>query len=257
MAASTGPNLGMVSGWTVGEGGWGPAMNDNLRKLDALVHLTVVSATALTPSSTADGVRFIVPATGATGDFASQANRVAVRVAGAWVFYVPAVGWTANVQLDGGQLRWDGTAWVNALAVQPYLDVNNPGGWTLPNGTTWTTIQLFTKTFDTANGWSASTYKYTVPATGVYMVEALLRPTRTGTGAMPANTTLAIGFGTAAGDGVDVVAATSVDLNEFTILFSKPMRLTAGQVVYLFGKHTAASAVSFTYAQLKMVRVSG
>lgn len=256
MAASTGPNLGMVSGWTVGEGGWGPSMNDNLRKLDAVIHLSVVSATAVTPSVTTDGSRFIVPASGATGDFASQGNKLAVRVAGAWVFYTPVLGWTANVLSDGSELRWDGTAWVNALAAQPYLDVSNPGSWTLPNGTAWTTIQLFTKNFDTAGGWGASTYKYTVPVTGVYMVEGLLRPNRTGTGAMPANTTLALGFGTASADGIDVVAATAVDLNEFTVLFSKPMRLTAGQAVYLFGKHTAASAITFAYAQLKLVRVS-
>lgn len=232
-------------------------MNDNLRKLDALSYLTVISATALTPSSTAEGARFLVPAAGATGDFAGQAGKVAVRVSGAWTFYAPIQGWTASVQLDGSELRWNGSAWVDALATQPYLDMSNPGAWTLPNGTAWTTIQLFTKNFDTANGWSASTYKYTVPVSGVYLVEALLRPTRTGTGAMPANTTLALGFGTASADGIDVVAATAVDLNEFTVLFSKPMRLTAGQVVYLFGKHSAAAAITFTYAQLKLVRVSG
>lgn len=256
MAAAAGPNLGLVSGWSPGDGAWGPPMNDNLKKLDALVHLTVLSATALTPAVATAGARYIVPATGATGAFVGQANNLAVRVDGAWVFYVPVTGWTASVQSDGSAVRWSGTAWVDALAAQPYLDISNSRGWTLPNGTTWTTIQLFTKNADTANGWGASTYKYTVPVSGVYLVEALLRPTRTGATPLPVDVTLALGFGTASADSVDVVAGSSPDLNEMTVVFSKPMRLTAGQLVYLFGKHSGAAAVSFTYAQLKLVRIS-
>lgn len=231
-------------------------MNENLKKLDAVVQLSVLSATSATPAVTTDGARYIVPATGATGAFAGQSNKLAVRVDAAWVFYSPGTGWTARVQSDGSELRWSGSAWVDALATQPYLDISNPGGWTLPNGTAWTLVQLFTKNEDTANGWGAATYKYTVPVSGVYLVEALLRPTRTGATPLPVNSTLALGFGTSSADSVDVVAASSPDLNEFTVVFNKPMKLTAGQVVYIFGKHTAATAVSFTFAQLKMVRIS-
>lgn len=255
MAAAAGPNLGLVSGWSPGDGAWGPPMNDNLKKLDALVHLTVLSATATAPAVTTAGARYIVPATGATGAFAGQANNLAVRVDATWVFYVPVTGWTASVQSDGSEVRWNGTAWADALAAQPHLDYSNPGGWTMPNGTAWTIVQLFTKNFDTANGWSTGTYKYTVPVSGMYLVQALLRPTRTGATPLPANSTLALGFGVTAGDSIDVVAASSPDLNEFTVLFNKPMRLTAGQQVCIFGKHSAATAVSFTYAQLKLVRI--
>lgn len=255
MAAVTGPNLGLSSGWVPGEGGWGPLMNDNMRLLDATAHLSVLSATATTPAVSTDGTRYIVPAAGATGDFAGQAGKLAVRVAGAWVFYTPKAGWTAFVSADGSELRWSGTAWVDALAAQVQLDMSNTGSWTLPNGTTWTLIPLYTKNVDTANGWNATTYKFTPPISGLYMVEAMVRPLRSGTGALGSGITFCLGFGTNPADSIDVVTGNGADLNELAIIFCKPMRLLAGTAYHIFGKHYAPAAVSFTFAQLKIVRV--
>lgn len=265
MASSNGPNLGLTYGWTPrsgttpGESGWGEAMTANLKKLDAVVGVSVLSRTTLTPAVTTDGTRYIVPGTGTlTGDFVGQANKLAVRVAGAWVFYTPARGWLAEVASDGSFVKFDGTNWVDVLGevAQPSLKVSNPGDWTLPNGTTFTQIQLFTIGEDTASGWSASTYKYTAPKSGVYMLQAMLRPVRTGTDAMPANTTLMLGFGSTAADSVDVVADTSADLNWITLSLSKPVRLVAGTQYFIFGKHSAAVPIQFYYAELKLTRIS-
>lgn len=256
MAAVTGPNLGLISGWVPGEGGWGTPMNDNLRLIDAASHISVLSATATAPSVTTEGTRYIVPAAGATGDFTGQAGKLAVRAAGAWAFYTPKTGWTAFVSSDSTLLRWNGTAWVDALSAQIQLDVSNTGSWSLPNGTAWTLIPLYTKNVDTANGWNATTFKFTPPVSGMYLVEAMVRPVRSGTGAMGNGLTFCLGFGTSPADSIDVVTGTSPDLNEFAILFCKPMRLVAGTAYHIFGKHYAAGPVAFTFAQLKIVRIS-
>lgn len=263
MARLTAPNLGLFYGWTPrdgstpGESGWGASMSENLKLLDAITQISVLSAILPAPAVTTNGTRYIVPATGATGDFLGQAGKLAVRVADAWVFYTPRRGWLADVVSPSGLLKYDGAAWVDAAApVSAILDVSNPGGWTMANGTAWITVQMFTKTEEVGVAWGASTYKFTPTVSGMYMVSGFLRPVRVGTNAMPANTTLSLGFGSASADGPDVVTLTSADLEIVTLTFAKPMRLVAGTAYYLFGKHSAAAAIAFTYAGLKAVRIS-
>ena len=256
MPGTIGPNLGLTSGWAAGEAAWGTAMNENLRKLDAVVHLSVVSATTASPAaSPAEGARYLVP-TAPAGEFLGQANKIAVRYAGAWVFLAPVNGWTLDAQDTGRRWRFNGTAWQDALAAQPYTDISNTGGWTLPNGTAWTKVQLFTKTTDTDGAWNTSNWSYTVPITGVYMVQVTLRPNRSGANAMPANTNLAVVFSTAAADGIDAVSATSTDLLDFTLTLNKPMWLTRNTNYAVFAKHSGAGPITFTYAQLKLVRIA-
>jgi hypothetical protein len=261
MAASTGPNLGLSYGWTPrnggipGDSGWGDPVSANFKKMDALLGLSVLSAAAAAPAITTDGTRYIVPAAGATGAFAGKANQVAVRVAGVWEFHVPARGWLAENQAGGNVMKFNGTTWVDVEVAQPYLDVSNPGANTLVNGASFTQIQLYTKNEDTANSWNGTTYKYTPAVSGLYLVEAMVRPVRTGTNPMGTGVNLKLGFGSAAADGIDVECDTSTDLLPFTLTFCKPMRLVAGTAYFLFGNHTSATPVAFTYAQLKLTRL--
>lgn len=261
MAASTGPNLGLSYGWTPrnggtpGDSGWGDPVSANFKKMDALLGLSVLSASVVSPAVTTDGTRYIVPASGASGAFAGKANQVAVRVAGAWEFYAPSRGWLAENQATGGIVKFDGTNWVSLDAAAVHLDMSNPGAGVITNGVAYQFLPLYTKNEDTGAGWNASTNKYTPPVSGLYLVEALLRPVRSGTNPMPAGTNMRLGFGSAAADGVDVVAGSSADLLPFTLLFCKPMRLTAGTAYSLFVNHDAAASVAFTYAQLKITRI--
>ena len=255
MPGSTGVNLGLTYGWDTGEKGWGAPTNANWAKVDALMHLSVISATTVSsPGTPANGARYVVPV-GGLNNFAGQDGNVAVRQGGAWVFHTPKAGWTCDAQDTGRRWRYDGAAWVDALATQPYLDVSNPSGWTMPNGTAWTRIQMFTKTTDTAAGWDAPNHRYLCPLSGIYMVSAMLRPVRTGSGAFAANLNLALGFGSESGDGVDVVSDSSQDLLDFTLQFNKPMALTAGTTYYIFGRHGSPTPIQFTFAQLKLLRI--
>jgi hypothetical protein len=88
-------------------------LNDALLRLDALVQLAVADRhLAVPPVSAAVGEAWIVAA-GASGDWAGQVNRIAVREEAGWRFEVPLAGWRAHVLDEGTTLVWTGTAWVS------------------------------------------------------------------------------------------------------------------------------------------------
>jgi hypothetical protein len=90
--------------------------NEALRMLDALVQLSVASATmSAPPPSPAAGRRYIVPA-GATGAFVGQIGKIAAWQDGGWVFYAPKQGWLVHVADSGQLLVHDGAAFVAAVA---------------------------------------------------------------------------------------------------------------------------------------------
>jgi len=261
MPASIGPCLGLSYGWTPrnggtpGESGWGAAVTDNFKKIDALLGLSVLGVVTV-PAVTTNGTRYLVAATGATGVFAGQANKVAARVANAWEFYTPVRGLLAENQATGSIVKFNGAAWVDAVPTAgATLHASNPGSWTLVNGAAFTKIQLYTQVENGLSGWSTTAWTFTPAESGMYLVEALVRPVRTGTNPMGANVNLRLGFGSAAADSVDVVGDTSTDLLPFTVQFCKPMRLTAGTAYFLFGNHSSATAIAFTHAELKITRL--
>lgn len=105
------PNLGLTNRWTAGSDGWGGGMDADFAMLDALLFLSVKSATlAAPPTSPAEGDRYIVPA-GATGAWAAQDTKIAVRVDSAWTFYTPRVGWKAYVVDADKDFRFKAGAW--------------------------------------------------------------------------------------------------------------------------------------------------
>ncbi len=91
--------------------------NEALRALDALVQLAVLDRThAAPPGSPAEGARWIVAAS-PSGAFAGHAGHVAAWQDGGWEFYVPRAGWFAYVVAEGALIAWNGSAWVDALAL--------------------------------------------------------------------------------------------------------------------------------------------
>lgn len=437
------PNLSLSYGWTPrsggtpGDSGWGNPVSANFKKLDALVGLSVLSASVTAPIVTTDGTRYIVASSGATGAFAGKENQVAVRVAGVWEFYFPPRGLLAENQATGTVLKFNGTAWLDTadlispngnnllpdtyswltstvapplfvqagltvtavavvgaisgfglrvvstdnssgryfalapintaagwnMALEPgtyiisfwasaavagtllrtnlydgtsryssnisisttrtrysmtidvtaatlgellifpnmsalvgiditldspmvskrasvgssvvpppfvpgssaarltaatlvsALNVNNPGAATLVNGAGFTKIALGTVVEDTRSGWSVANNTYTPVESGMYLVQAMLRPVRVGTDNMPSGTNLKLGFGSTAADGIDVECDTSTDALPFTVSFCKPMRLVAGTPYFIFGNHTAVAPIAFTYGQLKITKI--
>ena len=70
-------------------------VNEALRRLDALVQISVQSAALATPpASPSEGQRWILPAS-PTGVWAGHAGQIAAWQDGAWAFYVPLDGWAA------------------------------------------------------------------------------------------------------------------------------------------------------------------
>lgn len=87
--------------------------NEALAILDAIVQLAVLDRDlAAPPGSPEDGDRHIVAA-GATGAWAGQDGKVAVRQDGGWVFLSPRAGWLAFVADEGEVIHFDGSVWAS------------------------------------------------------------------------------------------------------------------------------------------------
>ncbi|BAO82903.1 hypothetical protein SMCB_0675 [Serpentinimonas maccroryi] len=115
--SSTDPNLGLDYGWTLGESGWDAGMDANLKRLGALVGLSVKDRDLTTPpTSPANGDRYIVPAA-ATGAWAGRASQVAVHIAGAWEFHTPRVGWLCYIEDEDRLSAFKPTGWSAGLAI--------------------------------------------------------------------------------------------------------------------------------------------
>lgn len=116
MAASD-PNLGLTYGWTLGESNWNGSMDANLKRLGAIVGLSVLDRDLSTPpASPANGARYLIPAT-ATGVWAGKGQQIAVRVAGAWEFYVPKLGWLCYVEDEQKLCVYKATGWSAGIAI--------------------------------------------------------------------------------------------------------------------------------------------
>lgn len=115
--ASTDPNLGLTYGWALGEFGWHAGMDANLKRLGAVVGLSVKSrATTTPPASPSDGDRYLVPA-GATGAWSGKTDQIAARVASAWEFYAPKVGWLAYVEDEQVLSAYKPAGWSPGIAI--------------------------------------------------------------------------------------------------------------------------------------------
>lgn len=116
MTAITLPNSDLSAGYLDGEAGWGPAMNRNLRILDALVNMRVAYRGLTTPPTGAvSGSLYIVGAS-ATGAWAGKDNQLAIWMQGddvvsGWAFVLPKEGWRAYVVDESSDYVYNGTAW--------------------------------------------------------------------------------------------------------------------------------------------------
>jgi hypothetical protein len=109
--ASTDPNFGLTYGWAQGEHNWNGGMDTNLKRLGAVVGLSVKDRDLVTPPATpVDGDRYIVPA-GATGPWAGKTGQVAVRIAGAWEFHVPKIGWLCWIEDENVLSAYKTSGW--------------------------------------------------------------------------------------------------------------------------------------------------
>jgi hypothetical protein len=86
--------------------------NEALRKLDALVQISIVDRDLATPPvSPVDGARYIVAAS-PTGAWSGHTSKIAAWQDGAWAFFAPRTGWLAWIEDEATPVAWNGTAWV-------------------------------------------------------------------------------------------------------------------------------------------------
>lgn len=100
------PGLGLTGFWTAGSDGWGTQNDVNLRMLSALTQAFAISQITPLPGSPTNGDIYIVPA-GA----GAEANKIAVRDNGAWVYLTPVEGWRVWVRDEDITVVYNGTAW--------------------------------------------------------------------------------------------------------------------------------------------------
>lgn len=86
-------------------------VNEALRRIDALLHLSVVSRlTGPLPEEPAEGARYI-----------TEEGEVAAFVDGAWITFAPKAGWRAWNEATGAMLIHDGYGWTVPSGVGPAL----------------------------------------------------------------------------------------------------------------------------------------
>ena len=90
-------------------------VNESLRFLDALVQISVKSATlSAPPGAPADGQRWIIgPAPNSL--WAGRATQIAAWQDGAWVFDAPKVGWLAWNEVTLSSLIFSAGSWVSLI----------------------------------------------------------------------------------------------------------------------------------------------
>lgn len=86
-------------------------INETLRALDAILHLSVASRSDIAPPSTPEpGSRYLIPEH-ATGEWAGREKQIAAWQDGVWIFHPPRAGWIAHVSDEQLLLVFDGTDW--------------------------------------------------------------------------------------------------------------------------------------------------
>jgi hypothetical protein len=114
---STDPNLGLNYGWALGENGWNAGMDANLKRLGAIVCLSVKDRDLTSPpASPSAGDRYIIPS-GATGAWAGKTNQIAVYIGGTWEYYVPKVGWLAYIEDEDKLAAYKSTGWSAGVSI--------------------------------------------------------------------------------------------------------------------------------------------
>lgn len=118
MTALTDPISGLSYGWALGEDNWNTGMDANLVKIGAMLHINVLDFVA-TPVVTTNGTRYIV--TTGSGAFAGQDNKLAARVAGAWVFYTLPEGCIVYDEDTNLHYKFEGGSYVLLVDLSAYL----------------------------------------------------------------------------------------------------------------------------------------
>jgi hypothetical protein len=114
---STDPNLELNYGWTLGESGWDTGMDANLKRLGAVVGLSVKDRDLTTPpASPVNGERYLIPA-GAAGVWSGKTGQIAVRIANTWEYHAPKIGWLCYIEDEGVLSAYKPSGWSPGIPI--------------------------------------------------------------------------------------------------------------------------------------------
>ena len=120
MPGTAGPNLGLVSGYSVSESGWGVGgFNPNMQALDALAQLYIWELALDTPPGSPSAGEVYSIGFSPTGAWVGHDGELALWTGAAWRYFTPMVGWVANT--PKGLLVYDGSDWEVPLNLQPTI----------------------------------------------------------------------------------------------------------------------------------------
>lgn len=134
MAARVLPNIGLKGFWAAGENGWNGinGVDGNWLTISVLVQATAHDFVAALPAAPADGVVYVVTA-------GANAQKIAVRDAGAWFYITPLEGWRVYNQTANVMMAFDGSIWasmasggggdVDEAPVDGFAYVRKGGDW--------------------------------------------------------------------------------------------------------------------------------
>lgn len=120
MPGSAQANTGLLAGYTVGENGWGPDFNKNMRILDMLVQGRVLDKDLNTPPGSPSAGDVYIVGSAPTGAWTGHATKLA-RWSGAasgdptntWEIFTPKAGWEMWVVDESLKYRFNGSAWAS------------------------------------------------------------------------------------------------------------------------------------------------
>lgn len=105
-------------------------LNEALRRLDALIHMSVISHELTAPPlSPGNEDRYLVPV-GASGIWTDRTGDIAVFRDGEWDFITPLEGWTIWSKTNNQFHVWDGNHWIPLSMISPteqteFLGINS------------------------------------------------------------------------------------------------------------------------------------
>lgn len=106
MASRQLPGLGLNGFWTLGEDGWNTGADQNWTQLSVLVQCRVLDIVASLPGSPTNGDVYILDETAG-----GNANKIALRDNGAWVYLSAAEGFIAYSLAAGEYVTFNGAVW--------------------------------------------------------------------------------------------------------------------------------------------------
>lgn len=133
MAGKTTSQLELDFGWNTGEA-WD--MDANMRKIDGLFFLTVISLTTTAePVSPVNGDIYVLPASPTGTNWSGQGGNVAIYDDSIWTFVTPSTGWMCKLKSNISEFYlYDGSDWVEYQMVPKQVTSTKKEGVIIENG---------------------------------------------------------------------------------------------------------------------------